>query len=195
LTFQPHNGMAQRQRRGWRDTYSIFHHFWQADAVRSGAAAVRREASPKGAGAGVRPLKLYSKSPSVLRLLRGLGGDSDWPDHHALSAPVPAFPGRNWAQCGGQVSLQGPGQMRHICAELLDGLVEGQHFRQLVTDEQGQQGIQGGGVGEIRPHGCLAFPVEHAGVDIFSHRGKCFSSARRCCSPGKHTAGHRSFDL
>jgi len=37
------NGMAQRQRRDWRNAFSIMHHFWQADADSSGKAAVRLE--------------------------------------------------------------------------------------------------------------------------------------------------------
>jgi hypothetical protein len=37
------NGLAQRQRRDWRDSTTIIAHFWQADAVWSGRAAVRLE--------------------------------------------------------------------------------------------------------------------------------------------------------
>jgi hypothetical protein len=39
----PPNGMAQRQRRDWRDSFSIIHHFWQTAPARSGRAAVRLE--------------------------------------------------------------------------------------------------------------------------------------------------------
>ena len=41
--FRLPNGLAQRQRRDRRDSFSIMHHFWQADAVLSGGAAVRLE--------------------------------------------------------------------------------------------------------------------------------------------------------
>ena len=37
------NGMAQRQRRDWRDTFLIMHHFWQIAPAWSGRAAVRLE--------------------------------------------------------------------------------------------------------------------------------------------------------
>jgi hypothetical protein len=40
---KPPNGMAQRQRRDWRDSCSIMHHFWQTAPVSSGRAAVRLE--------------------------------------------------------------------------------------------------------------------------------------------------------
>ena len=35
--------MAQRQRRDWRDSFSIMRHFWQTKPARSGGAAVRLE--------------------------------------------------------------------------------------------------------------------------------------------------------
>jgi hypothetical protein len=37
----PPNGLAQRQRRDWRESFLIMAHFWQIAPARSGRAAVR----------------------------------------------------------------------------------------------------------------------------------------------------------
>lgn len=61
----PPNGLAQRQRRDWRDPLSIMHHFWQNAPARE-----RRSRCPTGAGVSpLTPLEVLSYAASLIRYI------------------------------------------------------------------------------------------------------------------------------
>ena len=61
-------------------------------------------------------------------------------------------------------------QRRHVGVELLDGVVELGDFARLVADEAGQQGVQGGGVGEVGARSTSSPPWYSTAVCVSSNR-------------------------